>query len=74
MQLQKNNKKKKNSTNTKKQKIKKKDENKNILVEYMGDVNDKLFKEYSIGKNFNSFINEFDCATNQEDKEKIVKE
>ena len=40
----------------------------------MGDVNDKLFKEYSIGKNFNSFINEFDCATNQEDKEKIVKE
>ena len=40
----------------------------------MGDVNDKLFKEYSIGKNFKSFINEFDCATNQEDKEKIVKE
>ena len=40
----------------------------------MGDVDDKLFKEYSNGKNFNSFIKEFDCATNEEDKEKVVKE
>ena len=45
-----------------------------MLLEYMGDVDDKLFKEYSDGKNFNSFINEFDHATNKEDKEKIVKE
>ena len=49
-------------------------ENKNILLEYIEDVDDKLFKEYSKGKNFNSFINEFDCATNEEDKEKVVKE
>ena len=34
-----------------------KDDNKNILLEYMGDVDDRLFKEYSNGKNFNSFIN-----------------
>ena len=40
----------------------------------MEDVDDKLFKEYSDGKNFNSFINEFDHATNEEDKEKVVKE
>ena len=40
----------------------------------MEDVDDKLFKEYSHGKNFNSFINEFDRATNKEDKGKIVKE
>ena len=53
---------------------KKKDENKNILLEYMGDVDDKLFREYSNGKNFNSFINEFDPATHEEDKEKVVKE
>ena len=33
-----------------------------------------LFKKYSNGKNFNSFINEFDRATNEEDKEKVVKE
>ena len=51
-----------------------KDENENILLEYMEDVDDKLFKEYSNGKNFNSFINEFDRATNEEDKEKVVKE
>ena len=50
----------------KKQQIRKKDEKKKML-EYMGDVDDKLFKEYSNGKNFNSFINE-------EDKEKVVKE
>ena len=49
------------------------DENKNMLLEYMENVDDKLFKEYSKGKNFNSFINEFD-QTNKEDKEKIVKE
>ena len=58
----------------KKQQIKRKDENKDILLEYMGDIDDKLFKEYSNGKNFNSFTNEFDCATNEEDKEKVVKE
>ena len=40
----------------------------------MEDVADKLFKEYSKGKNFNSFINEFDHAKNEEDKEKVVKE
>ena len=45
-----------------------------MLLEYMEDVDDKLFKEYSKGKNFNSFINEFDHATNEEDKEKVVKE
>ena len=64
----KNAKNKKNSTNTKK------DENENMLLEYMEDVDDKLFKKYSNGKNFNSFINEFDHATNEEDKEKVVKE
>ena len=53
---------------------KKKDENKNILLQYMRDVDDKLFKKYSNGKNFNSFINEFDRATNKEDKEKVAKE
>ena len=64
----KNAKNKKNSTNTKK------DENENMLLEYMEDVDDKLFKKYSNGKNFNSFINEFDHATNEEDKERVVKE
>ena len=34
----------------------------------MADVDDKLFKGHSNGKNFNSFINEFDRATNKEDK------
>ena len=53
--------------------IKKKDENKNLLLEYMRDFDDKLFKKYSNGKNFNSFINEFDRATNKEDKEKVAK-
>ena len=33
-----------------------------------------MFKEYSNGKNFNSFIKEFDRATNEKDKEKVVKE
>ena len=31
-------------------------------------------KKYSKGKNFNSFINEFDHATNEEDKAKVIKE
>ena len=44
-----------------------------MLLEYMGDVDDKLFEKFSDGKNFNSFINEFDRATNEEDKENIVK-
>ena len=56
------------STNTKK------DEKKNISLKYVGDVDDKLFKEYSNSKNVNSFINEFDHPTNKEDKEKVVKE
>ena len=59
---------KKNSTNTKE------DENENMLLEYIEDVDDKLFKKYSNDKNFNSFINEFDHATNEEDKEKVVTE
>ena len=37
---------KKNSTNTKK------GQNENILLEYMEDVDDKLFKKYSNGKIF----------------------
>ena len=69
-----NEKNKKNSTNAKKETNKKKDENKSILLEYMRDVDDKLFKKYSNGKNLNSFINEFDRATNKEDKEKVAKE
>ena len=44
---------KKNST--KKATNKKKDENKNILLEYMGGVDDKLFKEYINGKHFKSY-------------------
>ena len=36
----------------KKQQIKKKDENKNILLEHTEDVDDKLFKEHSNGKKF----------------------
>ena len=70
----KNAKNKRASTNTEKATNKKKDENENLLLEYMEDVDDKLFKECSNGKNFNSFINEFDRATNEEDKEKVVKE
>ena len=45
-----------------------------MWLEYLEDVDDKLFKKYSDGKDFDSFINEFDRATNKEDKEKIVKE
>ena len=40
----------------------------------MGETDDKLFRKYSEGKNFSSFINDFDRATNEKDKEKIVKE
>ena len=50
------------------------DENKDMWLQYMRDVHDKLFKKYSSGKNFNSFIDEFDRATNEENKEKVVKE
>ena len=49
-------------------------ENENILLEYIENVDDKLFKKYSQCKDFHSFINEFDHATNKEDKEKVVKE
>ena len=65
---------KKISTNTKKATNKKRNESKNILLEYIGYIDDKLFKKYSYGKNFNSYINEFDRATNEEVKEKVVKE
>ena len=44
------------------------------MLEYIGDIDDKLFKEYSDSKDFNSFINEFDRATNEENKEKVVEE
>ena len=47
---------------------KKKDEEENILLEYVEDVDDKLFKKYSNGKDLNSFINEFNYATNEVDK------
>ena len=45
----KNTKNKKPCTNTKK------DENENMLLEYMEDVDDKLFIKYSNGKSFNSW-------------------
>ena len=70
----KNAKNKKTSANAKKATNKNEDENKNILLEYMGEIDDKLFRKYSNGKNFSSFINDFDRATNEEDKEKVVKE
>ena len=66
--------KKKNIINTKKDENENEDEDKNMLLEYIEDVDDKLFKKYSQGKDFNSFINEFDHAINKEDKEKKVKE
>ena len=44
------------------------------MLEYIEDVDDKLFKKYSHGKDFNSFTNEFHSASNKEDKEKIVEE
>ena len=40
----------------------------------MGKVDDKLFKKYSNSKSFNSAIDEFARATNEENKEKVVKE
>ena len=40
----------------------------------MENVDDKLFTKYSNGKNFNSFIDEFDRATNEENKKKVTKE
>ena len=45
-----------------------------MLLEYMEDVDDKLFKKYSQVRDFSSFINEFDRATNKENKENLVKE
>ena len=33
-----------------------------MLLEYMENVDDKMFKKYGNRKNFNSFINEFDHA------------
>ena len=39
----------------------------------MQEIDDKLFRKYSNGKNFSSFINDFDRATNEEDKEKVEK-
>ena len=44
------------------------------MLEYIVDIDDKLFKKYSNGKNFSSYINEFDRATNEEGKVKVVKE
>ena len=52
----------------------KREMSKNILLEYMGYIDDKLFKKHSNAKNFSSFINEFDHATNEEYKENVVKE
>ena len=52
----------------------KREMSKNILLEYMGYIDDKLFKKHSNAKNFSSFINGFDHATNEEDKENVVKE
>ena len=45
----------KKTTNTEKA-TNKKDENENVLLEYMGDVDNKLFKEYSKSKNFKCLI------------------
>ena len=53
---------KKTSTNTKK------DDNKNMSLEYIEDVDDKLFKKYSLGKDFNNFINVSDRATKKTKK------
>ena len=70
----KNAKNKKTSANAKKATNKNEDENKNILLEYMEEIDDKPFRKYSNGKSVSSFINDFDRATNEEDKEKVVKE
>ena len=66
----KNAKNKKPSTNTKKDKNENEDEANNTLLGYIEDVDDKLFKKYSHGQDFNSFINEFDHTANKKDKEK----
>ena len=47
---------KKTIINTKKDGNENKDENENILLEYIEDVDDKLFKKYCHGNDFNSFI------------------
>ena len=65
---------KKTIINTKKDENENEDKDKNMLLEHIENFDDKLFKKYSNGKDFNSFINEFDHATNKEGKEKIVKE
>ena len=49
------------------------DEDKITLLEYVEDIDDKLFKTYSHGEDFNIFTNKSDHATNKKDKEKIVK-
>ena len=64
----------KEKENEKENEDKNEDENKNMLLGYMEDVDDKLFKKCSDGKDFNSFTNEFGSATNEKDKEKVVKE
>ena len=61
------------SKDEKEKEKKNEDENKNILLEYMENIDDKLFKKYSNSKNFNRFIDKFDRATNEENKEKVVK-
>ena len=60
--------------NEKENEDKNESENKNMLLEYMEDAGDKLFKKYSDGKDFDSLINKIDSATNEENKEKLVKE
>ena len=70
MKMQKKN---KNGTNTKKDENENEYENKNTLLEYIEDVDDKLFKKYSHSKDFNSFINEFHSTTNKKDKKKYLK-
>ena len=64
---------KKTVINTKKDENEDEDENKNMLLEYIGDIDNKVFKKYSHSKDFDSFINGFHSATNK-DKEKIIKE
>ena len=48
-----------------KKNISKKDEDEDILLGYIEDVDNKLLKKFSNSKDFNSFINEFDRATNE---------
>ena len=40
------------------------------MLGYIEDVDDKLFKKYSHGQDFNSFINEFDHTTIKKIKKK----